>query len=586
MDNQIIRELDTIIDGQMIKTVFQPIISLHNGDVHGYEALSRVTSNESHLNNPEQLFTAAAAHDRLHALDTLCRTISLHTFCDLDEDDSTKPLFLNISSLILQDEHFLEHFKTHDLDKIGLEPNRIVFEITERNSIHHVNRFTSSIHALKSSGFQVAIDDAGAMYSGLNLITDTQPHYVKLDRQLTKNVDFRGINYALIKGLVEFCRMSDIRLVAEGVETLAELKCLIDLGVPYAQGFFLQRPAPLLAELSESVRGEIINHHTKRNRLYEQPNTSSYIYNICTPTETITRDMNIEQVLEKLKKDFESPGLCITENKKVIGIITRAQLTLQVSGRYGFSLYHKRPISLLMDKDFIAIDYRTPINEVSKLAMTRPQEKLYDFIVVTKDDQYLGTVTIQNLLLKSTEIEVIKAKYENPLTGLPGNLIIEQKMKRALETKDTFSVLYIDINHFKEYNDVYGFENGDAVIKLLADILLLYLPVDQFVGHVGGDDFVVVMSEVDVADFCHNVSEHFQQKVRLHYNEQDRVNGYIIAENRLGIMEQFPIISISIAGTCVQSDHYLSVFDLTKRLAKLKKKSKRQKDQHFLFIES
>ncbi|MCQ2011106.1 EAL and GGDEF domain-containing protein [Sporolactobacillus sp. STSJ-5] len=586
MNNTVVTDLDKIINEQKIKAVFQPIVSLRNGEIHGYEALSRVTY-ETELANPEKLFLAAAEHNRLHVLDSLCRSTSLRSFYDLCAGSPPiKKLFLNVSPVILQDPRFIQTFSSHSLNSYPFEPSQVVFEVTERSSINHPDQFAVSIQDLKSHHFQVAIDDAGAMYSGLNLITDTHPHYVKLDRRLIENIDLGRINFALVKGLVEFCRISNIHLVAEGIETLSELTSLIDLGVSYGQGFYLQRPSERLMEIDETIKKEIIDHHKMKNNVFGQPNANGYILNICNPTETITMQMKIEHVLEKFKKDGTIPGLCVIDNHRVVGIITRSQLTMQVSGRFGFSLYQNQPISVLMDRDFISVDYRTPINEVSKLAMSRPQDKLYDFIVVTKENRYFGTVTIKNLLLKSTEIEVIKAKYENPLTGLPGNLVIEQKMKQTLEKNETFNVLYIDINHFKEYNDVYGFENGDSIIKLLADILMLYLPRGQFVGHVGGDDFITIMDKGAIDNYCEKVSERFQEKVLYHYNEQDRERGFIITENRLGIVEAFSIVSISIAGTCVPCDHFLNLFELTKKLAKLKKKSKKQKDQHYLYIES
>ena len=83
---------------------------------------------------------------------------------------------------------------------------------------------------------------------------------------------------------------------------------------------------------------------------------------------------------------------------------------------------------LYMETDFLTVDSQTPINAVTHIAMSRPADKLYDFILVTKNDEYLGTVTIKDLLQKTTEIEVVNAKHQNPLSGLPGNIIIEQKM--------------------------------------------------------------------------------------------------------------------------------------------------------------
>lgn len=585
MKQKFVGELDKIIRGKHIKTVFQPIISLRNGEVCGYEALSRVTC-PTDLANPEDLFRAARTCNRLWKLDQLCRSTALQSFRDRLAFSGDSKLFLNVSPIIISHEQFSLSFTRHYLKQYGLEPNRIVFEITERNSIPDIEKFKAAIDHSKSEQFQIAIDDAGAMYSGLNLINAIHPHYIKLDRRLIHDIDLGGLNFALIKGMTEFCRLSNIHLIAEGIETESELTILIDLGVPYAQGFFLQKPDEQLKTVDDDIRTVIIDCHKRKNNVFGSPSANSYISNICTQSEIVSRETKVEDIYNKLKANPDAFGFCVVENGHVIGIITKSHLTLQLSGQFGFSLYQNQPVSLLMDTEFIAVDYQTPINEVSKAAMSRPQEKLYDFIVVTKDGKYLGTVTIKNLLQKTTEIEVVKAKYENPLTGLPGNLVIEQKIRMCLSEKKAFGILYLDINHFKEYNDIYGFENGDCVIKLLADILVLHLPPGQFVGHVGGDDFVVILDDKDLKSYCDAVSSEFQRKVLHYYNPSDKANGYIIAENRWGVIERFSLITTSAAGIRVQSRDFASVPDLTERLAQLKKKCKKLKDDNYLLIQT
>jgi len=178
-----------------------------------------------------------------------------------------------------------------------------------------------------------------------------------------------------------------------------------------------------------------------------------------------------------------------------VGIITQEKLALKLSGHFGFSLYQNKPISQVMDKNFLSVDYRTPLSIVSLMAMSRPYDKLYDFIVVTENEKCIGTVTIKNLLEKTTEIEVSAAKHLNPLSGLPGNLIIEQTLSHCVSGKNHYSAAYLDIDNFKAYNDVYGFANGDLIIKLLADILREFLAKETFIGHVGGDNFVVIIEK-------------------------------------------------------------------------------------------
>jgi len=115
---------------------------------------------------------------------------------------------------------------------------------------------------------------------------------------------------------------------------------------------------------------------------------------------------------------------------------------------------------------------------------------LYDFITVTNNGKYYGIVTVKELLEKTMEIEVNVAKHMNPLTELPGNVLIEQRLQLCIETPDGYGVLYIDLDNFKPYNDVYGFEKGDQVLTHLADLLRGIVSPTDFIGHIGGDDFI------------------------------------------------------------------------------------------------
>jgi len=573
MDEKINEQLNHIIDGQHLKTVFQPIVSLRDGTVFGHEALSRITC-ESDIENPEELFRVAGESSRLWDLELLCRTLALRTAYHKLQPPYNKKLFLNVNPNIMHDAKFKQGFTKEYLEEYGITPENIIFEITERNAVSDMSGFKGTISHYKEQNYQIAVDDAGAGYSGLNLISDVNPHFIKLDLQLIRNIDSDSMKFALVRGMVELSHISNISLIAEGVETKEELITLINLGVQYAQGYFLQRPSDSMQEIPSDVL-EILNEANRRkNHMFGGKVSNIYIENICTATETIPPSSRVETVFEKLKKDSSSFGLCVVEDNAVVGVVTKSRLVLQLSGRYGFSLNGKRSIACLMDYDFLAVDYQTPIDAVSQMAMSRPPEKLYDFIVVTKDNKYRGTVTIKDLLQKTTEIEVVNAKYQNPLSGLPGNLIIEQKMKQFISEEKPYSAIYLDIDNFKAYNDVYGFENGDSIIKLLADIILAYLPKEQFAGHVGGDDFVVLLDNYEGASLCSLIINEFDAKVLQYYNPQDIHNGYIIAEDRHGTIEKFPLISLSIAGICNKDRQFSNVYELTEELAKIKKKSK------------
>jgi diguanylate cyclase (GGDEF)-like protein len=138
----------------------------------------------------------------------------------------------------------------------------------------------------------------------------------------------------------------------------------------------------------------------------------------------------------------------------------------------------------------------------------------------------------------------------NPLTRLPGNVSILEEFSRRIASGQLFAVCYVDLDKFKAYNDTYGFGRGDDVIKETARILLTAAQEqgnpDDFVGHVGGDDFVVVTTLPMVDKLCTSIIEKFDKTVPSFYNEEDARNGYIVAHDRQGAQRRFSLLSVSI----------------------------------------
>ena len=150
----------------------------------------------------------------------------------------------------------------------------------------------------------------------------------------------------------------------------------------------------------------------------------------------------------------------------------------------------------------------------------------------------------------------------SPLTGLPGNVQIQAELKNRMKNKEEFAMIYFDLDNFKEYNDTYGFANGDEIIKFTGKTITdnVYKQEEEdessFVGHIGGDDFVAIVNDGKAEEICQKVVAEFDRKVVNYYNKKDVDRGYIEIENRKGILEQFPIVSISIAVVEVSPDRF------------------------------
>lgn len=567
-----------IISKGEIKTVFQPIVSLRDGSIFGYEALSRGPQGTP-LHNPETLFKYAQNLNMLWELEQLCRTKALEAVLYSEKQFQ---LFMNVNPYIMQDFKFKQGFTKEYLKNYSIDPENLVFEITEKNAITNIFSFKKIVANYKEQNYKIAIDDAGAGYSGLNLISDVHPHFIKLDMNLIRDIDKDATKQSLVRSMCEFAILSNTGIIAEGIETEKELVQLINIGVNYGQGFYIQKPSPLLSPIQPDIIDRIHEANNKKNHIYGSRISDIYINNICTPLRTLNPNMRVEQVDRELDKDSTLPGFCITQDEKLLGVITRNYLHSKLSGQFGYSLYSNKPISDIMSKNFMSVDYRMSIDRVAKIAMQREPDKLYDFITITKDGKYVGIVTVKDLLEKAIQIEIVNAKHINPLSELPGNLLIERHLELCIASKRQYTVLYFDIDDFKSYNDVYGFEKGDIVIKRLTQILKKYIPTKEFVGHIGGDDFIAVLYHNKAEELCQNVIREFDAMVPQIYNENDAIKGFITAKNRHGVEESYPLMSLSIAG--ITNRDFKNIYELSEKASRLKKICKQKPGSNYMLI--
>ncbi len=219
----------------------------------------------------------------------------------------------------------------------------------------------------------------------------------------------------------------------------------------------------------------------------------------------------------------------------------------------------------------------TPVIVVSSKAskehrMRILQESVEYFIKKPVDEQYLYyTVKNLNRLLASN-------RRISPLTGLPGNVQIHAELKKRISRKEAFSVLYLDLDNFKAYNDVYGFLKGDQIIEFTANTILNYIHgeeiSDTFVGHIGGDDFVAIIPGTECEAKCQEILAHFDQEVKRFFTEEDLENGYIEVANRKGIIEQFPLTSLSIGVVVVDVGRFHNILEIGEVGAQVKHAAK------------
>ncbi len=228
-----------------------------------------------------------------------------------------------------------------------------------------------------------------------------------------------------------------------------------------------------------------------------------------------------------------------------------------------------------LDEDILEVCKRIRANEDNSITPTivisSNIKKQHRVEVLRECVEHYIKVPIDEEYLYYTVCNIIRLLYVNrrvsPLTGLPGNVQIQAEMKKRLLNNEGFVMLYLDLDNFKAYNDVYGFLNGDEIIKFTAKTIVNNVEGltegEGFVGHIGGDDFVAIVSiDEDYEKICQNIIAEFDNGVSKFFNDEDLEKGYLEVPNRRGIVEEFPLTSISIGVVVADQNRFANVLEI------------------------
>lgn len=240
-------EIEQLIAQRQIEPVFQPIISLRDGTVHGHESLSRLTNNGA-ITNPEELFDKARQHGLSAKIETLCRDKALTHASQIGLEGM---IFLNVCPALLHTEEHRRGYTSHRLAQLGLDRSRVVFELTEKTLVDDYALFEKGVEHYRSQGYKIAIDDLGEGYAGLKMLAQVIPDYVKLARFLITEIDTAPTKQSLVEAILCFCKKIGVQVIAEGIERPEELQYLAAIGVDFGQGYLLGKPAiiPIAREI-------------------------------------------------------------------------------------------------------------------------------------------------------------------------------------------------------------------------------------------------------------------------------------------------------------------------------------------------
>lgn len=246
---------DTILAKRLLSAVFQPIVASADLGMTGYEGLIRGPAG-SQLESPAALFARARALGRQQELERLCLNVQCTRFA---EHELPGKLFLNVGTGLLLDPCGTTMPLDRYLRELGADLSRIVVEITEEDAVQDYRKLRKVAGRLIDQGAMLAIDDLGSGFASLRLWLELQPDWVKLDRAFVQGVHADPVRRSFIEAVRHIARNSGARMIAEGIETAAEFATLRQLGVDYAQGFYVARPSanpPRPAAIVNPIEGK------------------------------------------------------------------------------------------------------------------------------------------------------------------------------------------------------------------------------------------------------------------------------------------------------------------------------------------
>lgn len=539
MQDCLSQELNRLLLTEDITTLLQPIVNINRKCVFGFEALSRGPS-DSPLHTAPMLFETAERCGQTLELETLClRTAARHW----SGHGTPLKLFVNISPAKLMPPEFNPTQLQELLLANGLKASDIVIELSERYPTADPSELLKTLVWLKAEGFLIAIDDLGSGYSGLKLWSELKPDFVKIDRHFIRDIQDDLIKREFLRSVIDLADRLGCKLIAEGVETEAEFRVVSELGIALVQGFLFGRPKPIATAYLDSL-----NDHAALAS--KPPRREKEIAGLlCRYIEPVTSESTLRDAWERLQSEPDVFALPVVDNGRPLGLIHKWRIMETFSTPYGRSLYERLPVSNRHSADALVVDYEVPLNEVSERLINDDAHYLKQHFIVVKNGKYAGLGATRSLLKHITEQKIENARYSNPLTFLPGNVPIQQTLVARTEEMRAFSLIYFDINMFKPLNDVLGYRVGDQVIVLLAELLKeVFHASDDFVGHIGGDDFVVISSSSSANYNAGTVQSLFAERSRRFYSDCILKSGFIESEDRNGQPCRFPLVSLS-AGT-------------------------------------
>lgn len=544
--------IQRVVTSGALDIAYQPIVDLHTGDVIGYEALTRLTGSTPFRTTGE-LFEAAERAGMLETLEHAARTRSFERSRDLPAGCL---LFLNNSPDVLCHPDFRPSLERDLKACPWLHPRRVVLEVTEQSAPSSDSILDRHVLALRERGFAVAIDDLGSGMNGLKRMMALRPNWLKLDIDLINDIENDPYKQSVIRFVVHFAKLCNMRIIAEGVERHEQLARLIELGVSHAQGYFIAMPGALRGPVRDGLASMIRVLHEKAGMSRFRNPLAATIGSVAEPALRCAAHVAVIEALERLdstaRESLTAPetssvtntaGLVVVEGTRVVGWLPDVAIrdaALDPARR-------TQPVVHLCRADNLLVQPDLSVADALKIVSNRAEEELSHPLIVVDGTRVIGVVPLRRLLSVAAIAHGDAARHVSPLTGMPNRVQADLWLGERIQRNDPADIAFLDLRHFAAYNAAYGFEFGDAMLTTLAGLIRSTL-VDAedgavFAAHLGEDRFMLAF-HADPRPGLERLAAAFVEVRDQFFNALDRTAGAYASVDASGQHRVLPLTTV------------------------------------------
>ncbi|BAE49910.1 GGDEF domain-containing protein [Paramagnetospirillum magneticum] len=523
-----------------LHVAFQAIVNVHTGQCFGHEALLRGWEG-----SPQE--SATWLLDRCHAAGHLL-DLEIAVRATIGEMAPRYPTLTQGALFLNLDARAAGHLDRLLGDVQGALQTAFAHVVTEIAGLPAESDDSAyPAKLMRRGGGMVAVDRFGAMPHSLALLTGCNPDFIKIDRTLIAGLDSDARKRVVLAQIIGMAHTLGVEVIAVGIENGRELMVCRELGLDLVQGNFISPPQLDPLRLAASYpHVEVLARDDRRQRQIDQ----KWVLQQMDQVPAILADAPMSEIFERFARSSDNGYAPVVDHSgRPLGIVRERDTKNYAYSSFGKDLIANKSLGRQV-RDFIVrcpiADIGTPLDQM--LALYAAVEET-DGILLSDHMVYRGFLSARSLIRAMHEKTLARARDENPLSKLPGNVVINEYVADCVTGGAGAVLAYIDFDNFKPFNDTYGFRQGDRAILLFAELCRKRAdPQSWFVGHIGGDDFFVGITHTNGAEAALAIGEligRFASDAESFYDQDARQRRCITAQDREGHVKSFPLLSAS-----------------------------------------